>query len=75
MNLSQYTTLTADMSLDKPVNICQNANLSIGSKYVLSYSMFSTIYYKNMVARAHINDILATKFLIANPSSFGGKSY
>lgn len=58
------TTVAVDLSSSIPMTLCQNINLNAGSKYTLSYDIYSYVTCQNMTAKVFLNGVLLTDLFI-----------
>ena len=68
------TTLGVDMSGYAPMDLCQDVKISVGSKYRLSFSLYS-FTFKTMIGKAWINKVQVSEVFIPSKFSFGNSTH
>ena len=72
---TESTTIGVDLSSTIPITLCQNVSLTAGSKYNLSFDMYTCLKIQNMLGRAYLNGNLLTQIFIPTNSTFVTKKY
>lgn len=52
------------------MTLCQNIILQIGSRYRLSFDLFTTVRWQKMFGRVYLNDNFLSSMYIMNKSTF-----
>lgn len=72
---TEYTTTGVDLSSSVPMTFCQNLVLAAGSKYILSFDLYSTLRCQKMLGKAYLNGVLLTSVYIPTNFTFSTQVY
>ncbi len=62
--------MSVELSSTIPMTLCQDINLGVGSKYILSFDLFTGFGCQNMTGNAYLSDKLLTSVYIASNTEF-----